>query len=288
MGNVLQAGFGQNPARQGALGANLSTAVPAMTVNEVYGSGLKTVALAAQAIRLGDADCMVAGGMENVSRAPYLMDSGRCGYRVGHGQLVVVIIRDGLWCAFTDCHMGITAENVAKEWEVSWADQDGFAVASQRVARRKQTVLVDTDEHPRPATTRTSCRACALPSQGTVSVRAGNASGINDGAAAMVAMSASRAKAQALTPLARIRRSGAGRPCGQGQRQRRRHCAGPSDRCQRDTHSHHAPVRDGAPRRGVGHCGYVHRRWPGHRHGGRPHLAPPRAADQRGVPASLA
>jgi len=116
MGNVLQAGFGQNPARQGALGANLSTAVPAMTVNKVCGSGLKTVALAAQAIRLGDAECMVAGGMENVSRAPYLMDSGRCGYRVGHGQLVVVIIRDGLWCAFTDCHLGITAENVAKEW----------------------------------------------------------------------------------------------------------------------------------------------------------------------------
>jgi acetyl-CoA C-acetyltransferase len=224
MGNVLQAGLGQNPARQAALGANLSTAVPAMTVNKVCGSGLKTVALAAQAIRLGDAECMVAGGMENMSRAPYLMDSGRYGYRLGHGQLVDVIIRDGLWCAFTDCHMGITAENVAKEWEVSRDDQDGFAVASQRkagdaikagrfkdeivtvpVARRKETVLVDTDEHPRPATTLDvlSSLRSAFTKDGTVT--AGNASGINDGAAAMVVMSASRAKAQGLTPLARIR-----------------------------------------------------------------------------------
>ncbi|MFZ0129693.1 MAG: acetyl-CoA C-acetyltransferase [Candidatus Dormiibacterota bacterium] len=224
MGNVLQAGLGQNPARQAALGANLSTAVPAMTVNKVCGSGLKTVALAAQAIRLGDAECMVAGGMENMSRAPYLMDSGRYGYRLGHGQLVDVIIRDGLWCAFTDCHMGITAENVAKEWEVSRADQDGFALASQQkagdaikagrfkdeivpvpVARRKETVLVDTDEHPRSATTLDvlSGLRSAFTKDGTVT--AGNASGINDGAAAMVVMSASRAKAQGLSPLARIR-----------------------------------------------------------------------------------
>jgi acetyl-CoA C-acetyltransferase len=224
MGNVLQAGLGQNPARQAALGANLSTAVPAMTVNKVCGSGLKTVALAAQAIRLGDAECMVAGGMENMSRAPYLMDGGRYGYRLGHGQLVDVIIRDGLWCAFTDCHMGITAENVAKEWEVSRADQDGFAVASQRkagdainagrfkdeivpvpVARREETVLVDTDEHPRPATTLDVLSGLRSAFTKDGSVTAGNASGINDGAAAMVVMSASRAKAQGLTPLARIR-----------------------------------------------------------------------------------
>jgi acetyl-CoA C-acetyltransferase len=224
MGNVLQAGLGQNPARQAALGANLSTAVPAMTVNKVCGSGLKTVALAAQAIRLGDAECMVAGGMENMSRAPYLMDSGRYGYRLGHGQLVDVIIRDGLWCAFTDCHMGITAENVAKEWEVSRADQDGFAVASQQkagdaikagrfkdeivpvpVARRKETVLVDTDEHPRPDTTLDVLSGLRSAFTKDGSVTAGNASGINDGAAAMVVMSASRAKAQGLTPLARIR-----------------------------------------------------------------------------------
>ncbi len=224
MGNVLQAGLGQNPARQAALGANLSTAVPAMTVNKVCGSGLKTVALAAQAIRLGDAECMVAGGMENMSRAPYLMDSGRYGYRLGHGQLVDVIIRDGLWCAFTDCHMGITAENVAKEWEVTRADQDGFALASQQkagdaikagrfkdeivpvpVARRKETVLVDTDEHPRPATTLDVLSGLRSAFTKDGSVTAGNASGINDGAAAMVVMSASRAKAQGLSPLARIR-----------------------------------------------------------------------------------
>jgi len=185
---------------------------------------LKTVALAAQAIRLGDAECMVAGGMENMSRAPYLMDSGRYGYRLGHGQLVDVIIRDGLWCAFTDCHMGITAENVAKEWEVSRADQDGFAVASQQkagdaikagrfkdeivpvpVARRKETVLVDTDEHPRPDTTLDVLSGLRSAFTKDGSVTAGNASGINDGAAAMVVMSASRAKAQGLTPLARIR-----------------------------------------------------------------------------------
>jgi acetyl-CoA C-acetyltransferase len=224
MGNVLQAGLGQNPARQAALGAKLSMAIPAMTVNKVCGSGLKTVALAAQAIRLGDAECMVAGGMENMSRAPYLMESGRYGYRLGHGQLVDVIIRDGLWCAFTDCHMGITAENVATDWEVSRADQDAFALASQQkageaikagrfkdeiipvpVKHRKETVVVDTDEHPRPTTTLDVLSGLRSAFTKDGSVTAGNASGINDGAAAMVVMSASRAKAQGLTPLARIR-----------------------------------------------------------------------------------
>jgi acetyl-CoA C-acetyltransferase len=224
MGNVLQAGLGQNPARQAALGAKLSEAIPAMTVNKVCGSGLKTVALAAQAIRLGDAACIVAGGMENMSRAPYLMDKGRYGYRLGDGQLIDVIIRDGLWCAFTDCHMGITAENVATEWEVSRADQDALAISSQQkageamkagrfkdeivavpVKRRKESVLVDTDEHPRPDTTLDvlSSLRSAFSKDGTIT--AGNASGINDGAAAMVVMSASRARAEGLTPLARIR-----------------------------------------------------------------------------------
>jgi acetyl-CoA C-acetyltransferase len=224
MGNVLQAGLGQNPARQAAVGAKLPTAIPAMTVNKVCGSGLKTVVLAAQAIRLGDAACIVAGGMENMSRAPYLMDKGRYGYRLGDGQLIDVIIRDGLWCAFTDCHMGITAENVATEWEVSRADQDALAFASQQkageaikagrfkdeivavpVKRRKETVLVDIDEHPRPDTTLNvlSSLRSAFTKDGTIT--AGNASGINDGAAAMVVMSASRATAEGLTPLARIR-----------------------------------------------------------------------------------
>ncbi|MDB5067514.1 MAG: acetyl-CoA acetyltransferase [Chloroflexi bacterium] len=224
MGNVLQAGLGQNPARQAAIGAHLSTGVPSMTVNKVCGSGLKTVALAAQAVRLGDAEVVVAGGMENMTRAPYLLDNGRYGYRLGHGQLVDVMIRDGLWCAFDDCHMGITAENVAKEFEVSRADQDAFAAESQRkageamasgrftdeivpvpVKKRKETVTVEVDEHPRPQTTAESLAALRAAFDKAGSVTAGNASGINDGAAAVVVMSASRARAEGRTPLARIR-----------------------------------------------------------------------------------
>jgi acetyl-CoA C-acetyltransferase len=224
MGNVLQAGLGQNPARQAALGAGMDTSIPTMTVNKVCGSGLKTVALAAQAIRSGDAQVIVAGGMENMTRAPYLVENGRYGYRLGHGQLVDVMIRDGLWCAFDDCHMGITAENVAKEYEVSREDQDAFSADSQRkagaaissgrfkdeivpvpVQRRKETVLVDTDEHPRPDTTAEVLAKLrpAFNKEGTVT--AGNASGINDGAAAVVVMSAARAKELGLAPLARIR-----------------------------------------------------------------------------------
>jgi acetyl-CoA C-acetyltransferase len=224
MGNVLQAGLGQNPARQASLGAGLATSVPTMTVNKVCGSGLKTVALAAQAIRAGDAEVLVAGGMENMTRAPYLIENARYGYRLGHGELVDVMIRDGLWCAFDDCHMGVTAENVAAEYEVSREEQDAFAAESQRkagaamaagrfkdeivpvpVQKRKETVLVDTDEHPRPESTAdvlAKLRA-AFNKEGTVT--AGNASGINDGAAAVVVMSASRAKAEGRTPLARIR-----------------------------------------------------------------------------------
>ncbi len=224
MGNVLQAGLGQNPARQASLGAGLDTSVPTMTVNKVCGSGLKTVALAAQAIRAGDAEVLVAGGMENMTRAPYLIENARYGYRLGNGELVDEMIRDGLWCAFDGCHMGITAENVAKEYEVAREDQDAFAAESQRkagaamasgrfkdeivpvpVQKRKETVLVDTDEHPRPdsnAGVLAKLRP-AFNKEGTVT--AGNASGINDGAAAVVVMSASRAKAEGRTPLARIR-----------------------------------------------------------------------------------
>jgi acetyl-CoA C-acetyltransferase len=224
MGNVLQAGLGQNPARQAAIGASLSTGIPSMTVNKVCGSGLKTIALAAQAIRLGDAEVIVAGGMENMTRAPYILENGRYGYRLGHGQLVDDMIRDGLWCAFDDCHMGITAENVAKEFEVSRADQDAFAAESQRkagaamqsgrfkdeivpvaVQRKKETVNVEVDEHPRPQTTAESLAALRAAFDKAGSVTAGNASGINDGAAAVVVMSASRAKAEGRTPLARIR-----------------------------------------------------------------------------------
>ena len=224
MGNVLQAGLGQNPARQAALGAGMDTGIPTMTVNKVCGSGLKTVALAAQAIRAGDAQVIVAGGMENMTRAPYLVESGRYGYRLGHGQLVDEMIRDGLWCAFDDCHMGVTAENVAKEYEVSREDQDAFSAESQRkagaamaagrfkdeivpvpVQRKKETVLVDTDEHPRPDTTAEILAKLrpAFDKEGTVT--AGNASGINDGGAAVVVMSATRAKELGLQPLARVR-----------------------------------------------------------------------------------
>src|SRR5438132_23470 len=224
LGNVLQAGLGQNPARQSAMGAGLGESVPSTTINKVCGSGLKTVALAAQAIRIGDAECVVAGGMENMSRAPYLVENGRYGYRLGHGQLIDEMIRDGLWCAFEACHMGSTAENIAKDYEVSREDQDAFAAASQQkaeaaitsgrfkdeivavpVQRRKEQVLVDTDEHPRAGTTAETLAAlrAAFVKDGTVT--AGNASGINDGAAAVVVMSAARARAENRTPLARIR-----------------------------------------------------------------------------------
>jgi acetyl-CoA C-acetyltransferase len=224
MGNVLQAGLGMNTARQASIGAGLAEDVPATTINKVCGSGLKTVALAAQAIRAGDAQCLVAGGMENMSRAPYLMENGRYGYRLGHGQLVDEMIRDGLWCALEDCHMGSTAENIAREYEVTREDQDAFAAGSQQkaeaaikggrfadeivavpVPRKKEQVLVDTDEHPRAGTTAASLAAlrAAFAKDGTVT--AGNASGINDGAAAVVVMSASRAKAEGRVPLARIR-----------------------------------------------------------------------------------
>ena len=224
MGNVLQAGLGQNPARQAAIGASLPASMPSMTVNKVCGSGLKTVALASQAVRLGDAEVVVAGGMENMSRSPYLVENGRYGYRLGHGQLVDVMIRDGLWCAFDDCHMGVTAENVATEYEVSREDQDAFAAGSQRkageaiqsgrfkdeivpvpVQRRKETVLVDTDEHPRPQTTAEALAGLRPAFNKDGSVTAGNASGINDGGAAVVVMSESRARAEGRTPLARVR-----------------------------------------------------------------------------------
>ncbi len=224
MGNVLQAGLGQNPARQALVNGSLPSSIPATTINKVCGSGLKTVALAAQAIRTGDAEVVVAGGMENMTRAPFLLEQGRYGYRLGHGELVDVMIRDGLWCAFGDCHMGITAENVARDYEVSRADQDAFAADSQRkagaaiasgrfadeivavpVQRRKETVLVDTDEHPRPDTTAETLATLRAAFDKEGSVTAGNASGINDGAAAVVVMSASRARAEGRTPLARIR-----------------------------------------------------------------------------------
>jgi acetyl-CoA C-acetyltransferase len=225
MGNVLSAGLGQNPARQAAIRAGLPDRVAALTVNKVCGSGLKAVALAAQSIAAGDAEIVVAGGMENMSAAPYLLDQARTGYRMGDGKLIDCMIRDGLWCAFDDCHMGVTAENVAADYEVAREDQDAFAAESQRRAaaaitagafddeivavlvpqRRGDPVAVTADEHPRPETTAQTLASLRPAFQGGGTVTAGNASGINDGGAAAVVMSRSRAEALGLEPLATIR-----------------------------------------------------------------------------------
>ena len=223
-GQVLQAGQGQNPARQAALKAGLSTEAAACTINKVCGSGLKSVNLAAQAIAAGDADIVVAGGMESMSNAPYLLDSrARSGCRMGHGQTKDVMIQDGLWCAFNDYHMGITAENVANHYGISRLAQDELAAASQakaaaaqaqgafaaelmsvEIVGRKGTTLVERDEHPRSETTMETLQRLkpAFLDGGTVT--AGNASGLNDGAAALVVMSRSKADFLGLRPLARI------------------------------------------------------------------------------------
>jgi acetyl-CoA C-acetyltransferase len=224
MGNVLQAGLGQNVARQCAVKAGLSYEVPAMTVNKVCGSGLKAVALAAQAVRVGEAEVLVAGGTESMDMAPYLLEKARYGYRMGHASLTDVMIKDGLWCTFVDKHMGVTAEAVAEKWGITREMQDAFAAHSQskaeaamnggrfadeivpvEVPQRKGPPLVfDRDEHPRPGTTpeRLASLRPAFKQDGTVT--AGNASGINNGAAALVIMSERMADRLGLTPLARI------------------------------------------------------------------------------------
>ncbi len=229
-GHVLQAGQGQNTARQAALKAGLPIETPAMTINKVCGSGLKTVNLAAQAIRAGDADVVVAGGMESMTNAAYAMDSKvRWGLRMGHGGVTDTMISDGLWCAFNNYHMGITAENVAVQYGISREAQDQLAYESQMKATaaiqrgdfkreimpltintRKGEVVFDTDEYPKMQTTLAGLAALrpAFKKDGTVT--AGNASGINDGAAALVIMSADKAKALGIKPLARIRAYAAG------------------------------------------------------------------------------
>ncbi|NLA07919.1 MAG: acetyl-CoA C-acyltransferase, partial [Firmicutes bacterium] len=213
MGNVLQAGQGQNPARQASIKAKLSTKVPAMTVNKVCGSGLKAVTLAAQAIKCGDADVVVAGGMENMNQAPYILDKARYGYRMGHGELVDTMIQDGLWCIFGDTHMGITAENLGEIYNISREEQDEFAAWSQQKAekaiadgrfedeivhveipqRKGAPIVFCRDEHVRPGTTKEKLALLrpAFKKDGTVT--AGNASGINDGAAALIIASKDKA-----------------------------------------------------------------------------------------------
>lgn len=225
MGNVLQAGLGQNPARQSAVNAGLPVEVPALTINKVCGSGLKAVILAAQAIRLGDADIIVAGGMESMSRAPYLLEKARTGYRMGDGKLVDEMITDGLWDAFNDCHMGMTAENICSDCHLSREELDQFALQSQQKAARaieagvfqqeivpvevpgrKGPTIFDKDQGPRSYTTKealTKLRPAFMAEGGLVT--AGNSSGINDGGAAVVVMSRRKADELGLKPMATIR-----------------------------------------------------------------------------------
>ncbi len=214
LGCVLQAGLGQNPARQAAFGAEIPKEVPATTINMLCGSGLKSVAIAAQMIRAGDADVVLAGGMENMTRAPYLVPSARFGARMGPTEMIDSMLTDGLLDAFNEIHMGITAENLAEQYGITREEQDEFAAASHQKAERAiqdgafkeeivpievpakkgETKLVETDEHPRPGTTSeglAKLRAAFRKEDGTVT--AGNASGINDGAAAVLVMSARKA-----------------------------------------------------------------------------------------------
>jgi acetyl-CoA C-acetyltransferase len=226
MGNVVSAGLGQNPARQAALGGGLPSSVAAMTINKVCGSGLKAVALAQQAIQTGNSHTVVAGGMESMSNAPYLLPQARKGYRLGNGKIVDSMVNDGLWDSYNDYHMGNTGENVAEKYSITREEQDAYAVKSHRKALsaikecrfKDQIVPVELpakkkgaapeffskDESPREDTTIESLRALkpAFKKDGTVT--AGNAPGVNDGASALVLMSAARAKELGLKPMARV------------------------------------------------------------------------------------
>lgn len=224
LGQVLTAGAGQNPARQAAVKAGLPHEVPALTLNKVCGSGLKAVQLAVQAIRCGDADIVIAGGMENMSLAPYVLPKVRSGLRLGHAELVDSMISDGLWDAFNDYHMGQTAENLVQQYQISREAQDAFAARSQQRAaaavesgrfreeitpvaipqRKGEPLLFDTDEGIRADTTAEGLARLRPAFAKDGSVTAGNASSLNDGAAAVLAMSATRAEALGLTPLAHI------------------------------------------------------------------------------------
>jgi len=224
MGNVLQAGVGQNPARQAAHWGGIPDEVGSFTVNKVCGSGLKAVMLAAQAIKAGDHEVLVAGGMESMTNAPYMLPKAREGYRLGHGTLVDAMVHDGLWDVYNDFHMGVAAELIADKYKVSREDQDAFALGSQQKAvaaieagkfkdeilpvevpqRKGDPVVFDTDEGPRKDTTLEKLASLkpAFKKGGTVT--AGNAPSVNDGASALVVMSEARAKALGKTPLARI------------------------------------------------------------------------------------
>jgi acetyl-CoA C-acetyltransferase len=226
MGNVLPAGLGQNPARQAAIFGGLSPATGAMTINKVCGSGLKAVALAAQAVQTGNSSIVVAGGMESMTNAPYLLPQARKGYRLGNGKVIDSMVHDGLWDIYNDYHMGITGENVAEKYGITREEQDEFAVNSHRKAiaawkecrfksqivpvelpakkKGEAPVLFEKDESPREDTTIETLRSLkpAFKKDGTVT--AGNAPGVNDGAAAVVVTSAQRAKELGAQPMVRI------------------------------------------------------------------------------------
>ncbi|HBN9633830.1 TPA: acetyl-CoA C-acetyltransferase [Pseudomonas aeruginosa] len=224
LGQVLTAGCGQNPARQAAINAGLPHSVPALTVNKLCGSGLKTVSLAAQAIRCGDAEVVIAGGMESMSQAPYVLAKARTGLRMGHAQLADSLLQDGLFDAFNDYHMGITAENLVDCYQLTREEQDAYAARSQRLAcaaieagrfkseitpvaipqRKGEPLLFSTDEQPRAGTSAESLAKLKPAFKKDGSVTAGNASTINDGAAAVLLMSAEKAKTLGLPVLATI------------------------------------------------------------------------------------
>jgi len=224
MGQVLAAGCGQNPARQAAIAAGLPDMIPAMTINKVCGSGLKAAMLGAQSIANGDSEIVVAGGQESMSLAPHVLPGSRDGYRMGDAKMIDSMIVDGLWDVYNQYHMGVTAENVAKEYAVTREEQDEFALASQlktetaqkggkfkdeiipfEIKTRKGTVVFADDEYPRHGATLDALRSLKPAFDKSGSVTAGNSSGINDGAAAVVLASARKAKELGLKPLARIK-----------------------------------------------------------------------------------
>ncbi|MGE5238246.1 MAG: acetyl-CoA C-acetyltransferase [Chloroflexota bacterium] len=224
MGNVLQAGLGQNPARQAAINGGISQYIPSTTVNVVCGSGMEAVISATQKIKAGDADVVVAGGMENMSQAPYVLTQSRWGQRMGHSQVIDVMIRDGLWCSFGDTHMGITAENVAEKFHISRQEQDAYAALSQAKAekaiksgrfkdeivpvavpqKKGDPIVFDTDEYPKFGTTPEKLAKLKPAFDKKGSITAGNSSGVNDGAAALLVMSADKAYKMGIKPMAKI------------------------------------------------------------------------------------
>ncbi|WP_059172605.1 acetyl-CoA C-acetyltransferase [Bacillus sp. FJAT-27445] len=228
MGNVLQAGLGQGPARQAALKAGLPIEIPSMAINKLCGSGLKAVHLAVQAIQTGDAEIVVAGGMENMSMAPYLLPNGRNGYRMGDGKVLDSMMKDGLECAINSCHMGITAENLAEKYSLTREEQDEFSAWSQQKSesaikegkfrdeivvveipqRKSEPIRFETDEFPRPGVTADKLAKLkpAFKKEGTVT--AANSSGINDGAAALVLMSREKAAEMGIEAMAVIKANG--------------------------------------------------------------------------------